>query len=163
MKNKQIAITFLILAIPAYFSCSSAGKISTQKPGPLSLSLIHEEAIVKDSQTGLVWVNSKNACYLHRIGPVSISDTPQKAIDHYSNLTFAGNSEWRLPTDAELSDFVIKTKSQNLQLAYIFEGCKTIIAANGKFVKTEKSDEAGIIEDMIAGGAGVRCVNDKIN
>lgn len=163
-KVKTLIFLFFFTVLSASFlSCSSGNTKEEAKPGPLVVKTINGGKVVVDEETKLIWANDgKEACYLHRVGFKAASETPRKTIDYCEELNHAGNTEWRLPTAKELQDFVLKTKSQNLSLEYANNHCTTLVASGGKFVKTEKSKDAGEIKEKAFPAAGTRCVTDQI-
>jgi len=77
------------------------------------------------------------------------------------DVEFAGHTDWRSPTKAELSQLFSSVKTQKIQLKYINASCAVSTASDGH-VFTENTEMAGKVLDYTPENSGLRCVrSDK--
>lgn len=161
--NKKIIVllaSIFIASAFAFAACSNTEENNEESSGPLTITTLNSGKVVVDSETDLTWANHESDACLGIELPSEITDSPAESIAYCDTLDYAGSTNWRLPTEDELVDFVQKTESQGLELDYQFPNCQTVVAQNGRFVKTENTDEAGAAYDTVSTAVGTRCVTD---
>jgi uncharacterized protein YkwD len=103
-----------------------------------------------DTETELMWQNAELA-----------QKTPREAMAQCANLTFAGYSDWELPTEAQSKIFHFEMNAQGDVPKQLFSRCTAEVVADG-YVRTQKGAEiyGGVAGDPIgfSGGANVRCI-----
>lgn len=135
--------------------------------------MISGDTIDRDNQTKLDWIGS--------IGTLSSACMPNMAADaeeteveaskaHCENLTFAGYSDWRVPTSAENSDYIKAMQDAGKTPYYLSSTCPRVIGVDSdtsaQIVNTHNADPVGAItpwstflESDIT-SFGVKCVRD---
>ncbi len=166
--------------IDSEFAFPAGGRCVRGAKSQVSRSLISndnegkqgEDKTIEDTDTNLIWVNefaaSKKACLaIHHDKPADYN----KSIDFCQNLTYAGSSDWRDPTPAELSAYVQKTNDEHIFIG--FEApCKKLLArerdANGTIISEKEvytryngSKLAQISDFNSSTNIGLRCVHNK--
>ncbi len=135
-----------------------------------SIGADNDDRVIVDTSKNLMWVNesrrSKKACLaIH-----STSDTDYNESKTFcANLNFAGFTDWRDPTTAELADFVKETTK-----AYLLPGyeapCKRLLATeqNGtryavstRFDSKHAIGTESLLEIPITSNIGLRCVREQ--
>ena len=109
--------------------------------------------VVTDTKTSLMWQNSNIS-----------HNTRDKAISRCNNLTFAGYSDWRLPTMAQDKVFHFEMNKNGNTPKQAFDRCTAEVTTDG-YVRTKKGAQTygGNPGDPInfRGGANIRCVRDN--
>lgn len=129
-----------------------------------------------DTTTNLQWINqttvdsSGDGC----VSPMAVGPTEPAQADSRCNLqNFAGHSDWRAPTSAELAEIITATASvDGVALKYINPMCPAVVGTDG-IVRTENANAAVGTTTQAGGslgtslsqlptgaGAGVRCVRN---
>jgi uncharacterized protein YkwD len=103
-----------------------------------------------DTETNLMWQNAG-----------LVQKTPAEAVAQCEGLTFAGFSDWSLPTKAQSKIFHSGMNAQGDVPKQAFSGCTAEVVSDG-YVKTKKGADTygGEAGDPInfSGGANTRCV-----
>ena len=129
-----------------------------------------KDKVMVDTSKHLMWVNEsvehkKNACLAIHAG-TNEYDTSKTFC---SQLNFAGFSDWRDPTSAELSNFIIKTNEAYLLPGYLAP-CKALLARDSdgteKSVSTrfDTTKPIGTVSPLaipLTSNIGLRCVRDN--
>lgn len=148
------SLVFVVFAVLVFTACDDKNGYVSQK--------IKGDEVLIDTNNKIAWVNGSEGCKTYVANKddmkTKFSKTPAEAVEYCENLEYAGNSDWRLPTAAELSRLTLDVQKADIKLNYAFDKCKRMVASGDKFVQTEKSDDPGAVLDEAAGGAGIRCV-----
>ncbi len=134
-----------------------------------------KDKVIVDNSQNLMWVNetdkSKHACLAIHANTPEEYDTSKTFC---ANVNHAGFRDWRDPTSAELSAFVIGTTNAHLLPGYDAP-CKRLLARENDANKTEKYvvtrfdtntsrslGEVFILEEApLTSNIGLRCVRDN--
>lgn len=110
---------------------------------------------LKDTQTGLVWVNDIRYCF------AGITDPSSSSCAMLNDATVGGVNTWRIPTTEEMSALILAVVDDDtIQLNYINASCAVMTASDG-WVFTENSTAPGTISSVVPGNAGLRCVHPE--
>jgi hypothetical protein len=131
------------------------------------------DKVERDNQTKLEWIGSigtlSSACM-----PNVVADAEETEVEaskaHCENLTFAGHSDWRVPTSAENSAYIKAMQDAGKTPYYLSSTCPRVIGVDSntsaQVVNTHNSDPVGAItpwstflESTIT-SFGVKCVRD---
>jgi hypothetical protein len=107
-----------------------------------------EMEILIDTKTNLVWVNDIRGCFAGVVTPMTQCEM----------LTFAGRSDWRTPTVAEMSELLKEIAAREMNLNYINAACGLMSTSEMTWVFTENTDMPGETTTATPGNAGLRCV-----
>jgi len=108
--------------------------------------------ILTDTETGLVWVNDARGCFAAIIIATTECD----------DLTFAGQSDWRTPSQDELVELLTEIDARDMNLNYINPDCGLMSTADTTvWVFTENTTMAGSVTMNKPGNAGIRCVRNQ--
>ena len=128
----------------------------------------NDEITITDTKTKLEWVNGSefkefDGCKGFPRKPKNTEAFIRKAVlEHCASLTFAGHSDWRVPTASENQRFVIATKSANITPYYTIKACPRVIGTRGDnivSINTHNTKPMGEINAWVDGtNGGVRCV-----
>lgn len=111
-----------------------------------------EMETILDTETNLVWINDITGCFAGIINPTTQCE----------ELTFAGRSDWRIPSAAEMAELITAIDERGITLNYINSACALMATSDeGLWVFTENSDAPGQMTMMEPGNAGLRCVTDN--
>ena len=110
---------------------------------------------LKDTQTGLTWVNDIRYCF------AGITDPSSSSCAMLNDATLGGVNSWRIPTAEEMSGLILAVVAdETVQLNYINASCAVMTASDG-WVFTENSTSPGTISTVVPGNAGLRCVHPE--
>jgi len=125
---------------------------------------MNNNIIMQDKTTSLEWINGSGGCH-----PMAGGKSAQEAFDeseaHCEGLTFAGHTDWRVPTITEAQSFTVGMNDDGIIPFYQNPACPRIIGYNmGKTAlqntNTHNTPPIGTITDWATLNAGVRCVRD---
>jgi hypothetical protein len=114
--------------------------------------MISGDTIERDNQTKLEWIGSigtlSSACM-----PNMAADTEETEVEaskaHCENLTFAGHSDWRVPTSTENSDYIKAMQDAGITPYYLSSTCPRVIGVDNdtsaQAVNTHNADPVGAI------------------
>ena len=112
--------------------------------------------VLIDSTAKLSWINDTSidsrgdGCVSPgAVGPIE----PAKADELCKNQQFAGFTDWRAPTAAELSGFITNAEAAGVKMKYLNPVCPAVVGTDG-FVRTENSGNpavATVFPNSIAG------------
>ncbi len=141
---KNVLTVVLLAIILGFTSCEKAASDRFES----SMIGDDKEEIIKDTETGLTWVNDVKACFGGIIVPAN----------QCMDLTFAGESDWRTPTASEMSELILGIDAAELKLNYVNTSCAYMSTSESKWVFTENSASPGEMTTNEPGNAGLRCV-----
>ena len=154
-----------LITLSLFIACSPTPKSNRFK----SINL-NDEITITDTKNKLEWVNGSefkefDGCKGFPKKPTNTQTFIKKSIlEHCENLTFAGHSDWRVPTASENQHFIISTKSANITPYYTIKACPRVIGTrNDKVVtiNTHNTKPLGEINTWVNGtNGGVRCVRE---
>jgi hypothetical protein len=135
------------------FSGNSFSLLGAEKRSRFSSKTVGIDEVLTDHNANLTWVNGSHGCHIN-------ADAAQTAttdvVEHCESLEFAGQTDWRAPTTAEISELTIHANHMNVKLNYRNPNCQFMAASDG-FVQTENNKEPGkIVESAV--NSGSRCV-----
>jgi hypothetical protein len=107
-----------------------------------------EMEILIDTETNLVWVNDIRGCFAGVVTPMTQCEM----------LDFAGRTDWRTPTVAEMSELLTEIAAREMNLNYINATCGLMSTNEMTWVFTENTDMPGETTTATPGNAGLRCV-----
>ncbi len=111
-----------------------------------------QSELLRDTQTGLVWVNDIRFCF------AGVTDPEANNCAALNDATVAGANNWRIPTTEEMSALILAVvDDETVELNYINPACAVMTASDG-WVFTENSSSPGTISTVAPGNAGLRCV-----
>ncbi len=135
---------------------------------------LHDDGVVINHQTGLVWDNddrnqsTTRGCIIfgHNRG-----DNPEELKQDLKNfckqLQYAGFNDWRVPTPLELSKFYVRMVQEKKTPGMARTGCVRNLAIDSKnqlkSVWTHIKNQPGFIEDNPLSPSGGRCVRGPID
>ena len=188
MTTQTLAIS---LALAAAGCDSNNSTDNNPAPSPERFKSITASAdngggkILIDSTAKLSWINDASldtrgdGCVSPgAVGPIE----PTKASEFCQNQQFAGFTDWRAPTAAELSDLITNAQAAGVKMNYLNPACPTVVGSDG-FVRTENDGNPAVSTvfpnavagEILKGGdsqpittiagmngvpAGLRCVRD---
>lgn len=114
------------------------------------------DEVLIDNVNNLTWINGSHAC---KINADAAETASEDAAVHCASLDFAGYTDWRAPTSAEMADMIVNADRLNITLNYRNPNCQFMATTDG-FVQTENNKEPGkVVESAV--NSGTRCVLDK--
>ena len=114
------------------------------------------DEMLVDSINKRSWVNGSHACNINADAAMTAS---MDAVAYCETLEFAGHSDWRAPTSAEIADMIVNADRLEVQLNYRNPNCQFMAASDG-FVQTENNSDPGKIVDS-AVNSGTRCMREN--
>ncbi len=154
-----------LITLSLFIACSPKPKSNRFK-----ITNLNDEITITDTKTKLEWVNGSefkefDGCKGFPKKPTNTEAFIREAVfKHCENLTFAGHSDWRVPTASENQRFVIATKSVNITPYYTIKACPRVIGARGEkivSINTHNTKPIGEINSWVDGtNGGVRCVRE---
>ncbi|MGV6817214.1 MAG: Lcl domain-containing protein [Thiotrichales bacterium] len=171
------------LGLPAGVRCVRSGtetepKVSTGSTRFSALMGTSGGQTLVDSQTALEWINDSqldsngDGC----VSPANVGATePAEAESRCDNQNFAGHSDWRAPTAAELTELMTAAEADGVKLNYLNPMCPALVGSDG-IVRTENANSAAesafpdattgaVLATTVSGlngiNAGVRCVRAR--
>ena len=161
-------------AFPAGGRCVRGSEDMTTRSLTSNNAKLSDAKTIEDADTNLMWVNefralNEGCLAIHSAVPAEYETSKDFCQKLGTEKQYAGFSDWRDPTSAELSEYVNKTNA-----AHIFVGfeapCKKLLARddiNGTIVEKEvytryNGSKLGEIADLnLSTNIGLRCVRNK--
>ena len=114
------------------------------------------DEMLVDNINKLSWVNGSHACMINADAAMTAS---MDAVSYCETLEFAGHSDWRAPTNAEMADMIVNADRLDEVLHYRNPNSQFMATSEG-FVQTENNVEPGkIVESAV--NSGTRCVREN--
>lgn len=124
---------------------TAEARFQTELVGDMDMELLI------DTETDLVWVNDARGCFAAIVNPTT----------ECAEFTFAGQTDWRIPTPEEMSELLTEIAERDMNLNYINASCALMSTSDTVWVFTENSDMPGAMTMAEPGNAGLRCVRDN--
>jgi len=133
---------------------------------------VNGEILEIDASTGLSWVGSKGAngrACQPRAAATTEEEDITAAKSHCTSLSFAGYSDWRVPTAKEQQIFITGMNDARIKPFYGNLGCPRVIGTDGKSAIAVNTHNSSPVGDLIpwktllentATNFGVKCVRD---
>lgn len=171
---KVILIFTIIIYLP---SCGDDSEMnSDESSDPIETRFIaitvDEEIVMRDSQTGLEWVNglefgsSKPETGCNPLPPgLAAVDVIDQAQDFCEMLNFSGFDDWRVATSMELQKYTLDINTAGTIPFYQVSFCPRVIAIDSEdavdtvtTINTHNTPPIGEINIWESKNGGVRCV-----
>ncbi len=149
MKKLQFSAILLFAVLAIFVSCNNDDETDERFQSELVGTMDME--ILTDTETGLTWVNDIRGCF----AGVVIATT------ECEDLTFAGQSDWRLPSPDEMVELITEISERDMRLNYINLDCAFMSTSDTTvWVFTENSTMPGGMTSNRPAISGVRCVRN---
>ena len=135
------------------FNANTFSLLGADQRARFSSKTIGIDEVLTDHNANLSWVNGSHAC---QINADAEHTATTDVVTYCESLDFAGSTDWRAPTSAEISEMIVHANDMNVQLNYRNPNCQFMATSDG-FVQTENTTEPGkIVESAV--NSGSRCV-----
>ena len=142
--------------------CTANSDASPTATNRYTTKTIGSDVILTDHKTGLSWTNSSQGCKpLFGKDPAK---TIQTAKSFCADLSFAGQTDWRLANIKEMTELETQTDAHGFSLYYKNPVCARVLALKNDHQLTSISTTNKAPAGRDVGNkfpAGTRCVRDK--
>lgn len=149
--NKKINLLAIAIFSITIISCSDDNdttEVMTEARFQAEFVGDMDQEILIDNETDLVWINDVRGCFAAIVNPTT----------ECAELTFAGQSDWRVPTADEMAELLTEIAEREMNLNYINVNCPLMSTSDTIWVFTENTDTPGLMTMNQPGNAGLRCV-----
>ena len=165
MKKTMILASLALSVI--MIGCGNSSNDDNNKNGSISsrFSIIDMggQKVMRDTNTSLEWTNSAGGCQPITTSGVAQSDAQNTALNYCNTSTFAGHTDWRVPTAIEGQTFINEMKSEGITPYYTNPTCPRVVGFNAEkttlqTVNSHNTAPIGAITAWPSLRAGIRCV-----